>query len=281
MQIFKDCLLAADVDGTLVSNGKICPRNIQAIKMFKDQGGTFVLSTGRCAAALGQVFKLMDKSLVGPSIVLNGGMIFDVERQEVLYAKELTMTSKEYAHAVYEKLETVGIEVHSGADTYVIRKTDATEFHEDYEMLDREYVTFEQIKDKPWNKVLYVCDNEQDKEKLASLMTSLNNGETSFVCTRLAFDDILHIYYEQLPKDITKATGLKELARILKIKKGGVFAIGDYYNDVEMIQFADISATPCDSPDDIKQFADFVGGSCKDGAVADFIEYLFNTEVKK
>ncbi len=45
-----------------------------------------------------------------------------------------------------------------------------------------------------------------------------------------------------------------------------------------MIKCADISAVPQDTPDDIKTYADFAAGSCENGAVADFIDYL--TEIK-
>ena len=41
-----------------------------------------------------------------------------------------------------------------------------------------------------------------------------------------------------------------------------------------MIKKADISAVPADTPEDIKAHADFIAGSCEDGAVADFIDYL-------
>ena len=46
-----------------------------------------------------------------------------------------------------------------------------------------------------------------------------------------------------------------------------------------MIKKADISAVPSESPDDIKAYADFIAGTCKDGAVADFIDYL--TKMRK
>ena len=60
------------------------------------------------------------------------------------------------------------------------------------------------------------------------------------------------------------------------IKKGGLFAAGDYYNDVEMLRLADVSAVPCDSPDEVKELAKHITCKCDDGAVADFIDYLAN-----
>ncbi len=280
MEIFKNCLLASDVDGTLVGGGKIAERNIEAIKYFRENGGTFVLSTGRGAAALGQVFTLMDKSLVGPSIVLNGGMIYDSANEKVLYAKELSNRSKENALTVCKKLPTVGVEIHSNTNVFVLAANDVVWFHGKYEMLNQIETTFDQIKNEPWHKVLYCCASDAEREALSALLDEIDTNESSFVCTRLGFETGEHIYYEQLPKGMSKAVGVRELAKILNTKKGGIFAIGDYYNDVEMLQFADISGTTSQAPNDIKKLVNFVGGPCNKGAVADFIEYL-KTEVQK
>lgn len=281
MALFENCLLASDIDGTLVENGSISPRNAEAIKFFINEGGTFVLSTGRSASALKQIFGLLDKELVGPCAVLNGGMIYDFEKDKPLYASELKQRTKSYIKEVYKNLPNIGIEVHSDNLIYVIRKTYETEFHEDYELLDREYVTFEEIEDKPWNKVLYTCDNEAERQELATLLNSLDNGDCNLVPTEVVVEGIHHLYFEQMPLGITKAKGLFKLCKMLGIKKGGLFAIGDYYNDKEMLESADISATPSAAPEELKNLVNFVGGRCLDGAVADFIEYLSKSEVKK
>jgi hydroxymethylpyrimidine pyrophosphatase-like HAD family hydrolase len=91
----------------------------------------------------------------------------------------------------------------------------------------------------------------------------------------------MHIYYEQMPLGVNKGTGLKKLCEILKIKEGGFFTVGDFYNDLEMLKVADVSATVENAPEDIKEIVNFVGGRCLDGGVADFIEYLSKSEVTK
>ena len=48
---------------------------------------------------------------------------------------------------------------------------------------------------------------------------------------------------------------------------------------MEMLKKADISAVPADSPEEVAACADFRAGSCENGAVADFIDYL--TEIRK
>ena len=51
-------------------------------------------------------------------------------------------------------------------------------------------------------------------------------------------------------------------------------AIGDYYNDLELLQAAHFSATLADAPQDIKVHADMVCASCLEGGVAEFLGYL-------
>lgn len=276
MALFDNCVLASDIDGTLVDSGYISPRNLKAINFFRENGGKFVISTGRSATALGQVFALLDKSLVGPSVVLNGGMIFDFSKNKALYAKVLENETKELARYVKENFYDVGIEVHSNAEIFSVNATEESEFHEDYELLEREYVTVDDIKDRDWNKVLYTCKSEEKRDELLSRLTDISKGKCIFEKTEINFQGIHHLYLEQLPLDTTKGNALKILREILGIKKGGLFVIGDYYNDLEMLKEGDISATPSGAPDDLKKIANFVGGSCRDGAVADFIEYLTN-----
>ncbi len=281
MLLFENCLLASDVDGTLVDTGRISERNIEKIKYFCEQGGTFVIATGRSSGAIGQVFNLIDKSLVGPCIFLNGGMIYDFKTEKQLYADVLPEHTKLYANIVLEKHPDIGIEVHSDSRIFVLKATAETELHEDYELLEREYVTFEDIKNENWNKILYACDNQETCDNLAKTLREVGEGECFFVQTGVVMDGVMHIYFEQMPSGTNKGKGLKKLCEILKIKKGGCFAIGDFYNDLEMLKAADISATMGDAPEDIKEIVNFVGGTCLEGGVADFIEYLSKSEVQK
>ncbi|MEE0927754.1 MAG: HAD family hydrolase [Acutalibacteraceae bacterium] len=281
MALFENCLLASDVDGTLVDTGIIAQRNIEKIKYFCEQGGTFVIATGRSSGAIGQVFNFIDKSLLGPCVFLNGGMIYDFNNEKELYADLLPEHAKLYAKTVFEKHPDIGIEVHSNSRIFVLKATAETELHEDYEMLDREYVTFDDIKDENWNKILYACDDQAACDRLAGTLRSIDGGDCFFVQTGVVINGVMHIYFEQMPKGTNKGKGLKKLCEILNIKKGGCFAIGDYYNDLEMLRAADVSATMANSPEDIKEIVNFVGGTCLDGGVADFIEYLSKSEVQK
>ena len=69
---FSGYLLACDIDGTLVSSSVVPQRNIDAIRMFTEEGGIFALATGRGVGAVSHALEKVGK-YVGPSVVANGG----------------------------------------------------------------------------------------------------------------------------------------------------------------------------------------------------------------
>lgn len=271
MGIFSGCFFACDIDGTLMSNGKINPRNIEKIEYFMSEGGYFSLSTGRTVGAVGPVLDKIKR--VSPSVVANGCMIYDYENKKVL--DELFLPQDEY-YIVKKVLDmglNVGIEVHCGEKILTVFETQETKDHQEYEWIKGENVGFSEACKYRWNKVVFFFDNKEDlsavKEMIAKEKTNSAFSDTSAVIAGRKRN-----YYEQFPAGVSKASELDKLKKILKIEKGCYFAMGDYYNDLEMIKKADISAVTSDTPDDIKAFADFIAGSCEDGAVADFIDYL-------
>ena len=276
MGIFSGCLFACDIDGTLMSNGKINPRNIEKIQYFMGEGGYFSLSTGRTVGAVGPVLDKIKR--VSPSVVANGCMIYDYENKVTL--DELFLPENEcfVVKKVLDMGLNVGIEVHSGENILTVYETQETRDHQEYEWINGKNATFEEALKYRWSKVVFFFDNEEDLFAVKKMIASLNTVST-FSDTSSTIAGRKRKYYEQFPTGVSKASELDKLKKILKIDKGCYFAMGDYYNDLEMIKKADISAVPCDAPEDIKAFADFVAGKCEDGAVADFIDYL--TKIRK
>ena len=271
MGIFDGCLLACDVDGTLTENGYINPKNKEKIEFFEKEGGRFVIATGRGVAALGPVIeKIPDISI---SVVANGCIIYDYKKQEILYDKEIIKKEFLYAQKICELCPTVGVEIHSGASAYTLKRNIATTLHQEYEKFVGEDVDYEFVSNLKWNKVIYIFESAEDREMVKAELEK-DKTECSFINTCAVINGEMQYYLEQVPGDVSKAKGLNELCKILDINSEKLFAIGDYYNDLEMLSLANISAVPFSSPDDVKQYADYLTCSCDDGAVADFINYL-------
>ena len=271
MAIFDGCLIASDVDGTLMDNGYINPKTVERIKFFMSQGGKFSLSTGRCSSAVGDVLAHI---LPSPSVAANGAVIYDYENKKYLYSIGLEEKDKILAKLIKENFSTVGIEIHSKDNILLLNETKETVDHETYEHLTAKKVDFKESLLYQWNKVLYLCENEEQRKRVESFALNAKIG-SDFARTVAVIDNKTRYYFEQVPKNISKATTLKKLCEMLDIKKGKFFAIGDYYNDLEMLKSADISACPENSPEDIKQYAKTIVSTAENGAVADFIDYLY------
>ena len=81
-------------------------------------------------------------------------------------------------------------------------------------------------------------------------------------------------YLEMLPEQASKGKALMRAAEFAGFCMQNVYAIGDYYNDVELLDAAGVAVVPENAPDDLKERADLVVGHCYHGAVADLIEEI-------
>ncbi len=270
MGIFDGCLLACDIDGTLIFDKLLPERNIEKIKYFVHEGGAFSLATGRTSVALIDITSKIN--CISPSVLSNGCVIYDFKTKRALSEKVL---SKKALGMVKQAIDTlnIGAEMHTANGLYVPCRSKATDLHERYESMTADFTDYETASKDNINKVIYFIESEEHYDALLE-MAKEYNSECVFYKTNTYIGGVRQDYFEQVPFGVSKAAALNELCKMLHIKEGGYFAIGDYYNDVEMLSAADISAVPCESPDDVKEKATVVVGKAKDGAVADFIEYL-------
>ncbi len=271
MGLFDGCLLASDIDGTLIESGFIHPDNIKKIDYFTKEGGYFVISTGRGKNAFSEVLSKIGS--ISHAVSCNGCIAHNTKTSEILYNKLLEKEDYRVAELLYESNMNIGIEVHCGDNVYTIRRTEAIDIHQNYEKFTSPDTCFEDICGKNWNKVIFTFDSKPEKENAKEIISKQKNS-CVFIDTCAEIEGKMYYYYEQLPKGVSKYSALEALCQKLDIKKGGFFAIGDFYNDLEMIKKADIGATLEDTPQDIKREADYITVPCRDGAVADFIDYL-------
>lgn len=271
MGLFDGCLLASDIDGTLLESGYINPVNVKLIDYFMSEGGKFSIATGRSVGAISDVIKQLNE--FSPSVVANGCMIYDYGNSKILHQEILSATDHYFADFIINQGIKVGAEIHCGPNSYTLKRTENTTLHQVYEKFEAPEMEFSELNKLDWNKAIFVFESSDDREKMYEILAD-KKAECNFIKTSAVIGGVFQYYLEMVPKGVSKASALKKLCEIINIRKGGLFAIGDYYNDIEMLENADISAVVMDSPEDLKSLADYVACSCKDGAVADFIDYL-------
>lgn len=265
MKKISNYIIISDVDGTLLPTNKPIPkRNIDALNRFVANGGRFGIATGRSKETTEEFVKTLPVN--APCVLYNGGALYDFRRNEFLMQSFLPDSARVDLKKINIELPWLSIMVVTG-DKYnriVNSDTNLTHFSGEWHGYHRS-ASLEELTE-PWYKAIFPVTAEE-ADMFASYIK-----ENTFEGVR--FVRSAEMLFEILPAASTKGHALQKLAELEHFSQDNIAAIGDYYNDVEMIRFAAIGVTTAEAPDDIKAIADFVTGPCELGAVADLVEYL-------
>lgn len=259
-------LLASDIDNTLLFKGKIIDRNIEAIARFVSLGGKMTIASGRSIEATVGIAKIAGANC--PVITSNGAIIYDFHNNKVLRSASLPEESKPFAWQILERYDKLGALAYTEKGVVLIKENKTMRDLIEYEGL--KIIDTDKQPVIPWSKIIFGAEPDYIDIVEKECNTSVYG----------AFIRSMDRFYEIMPFGVNKGEALLILADMLKIDKDKTCAVGDYYNDVEFISCASIGSYVKNAPEELKRKADFVGGSCQDGGVADFIDYIISLASK-
>lgn len=262
----QDILVVSDMDNTLLTPQDGVPDvNRETIRLFCMLGGRFTVATGRTAQSAGCHLDAI--TLNAPAILYGGGVLYDFDRQERIESTVLPdATAKRAISDVVANFPGVGVEVMTDdGNICVVCANEYTHLHTVQEKLRYRMAPLDALTGG-WNKVLFACSHEM----LLDIETFLAQGSypgVYFIATN-------HNYYEIMPEGVTKGTALRSLCAHLNIPEENTIAIGDYYNDLDLMRTAGHSVAVANAPEEIQQEASAVTGRCMDGGVAEVLYAL-------
>ena len=262
---FSGMLLISDMDGTLLADPLTIPEeNRKAISYFTDNGGWFSIATGRSQTSVRTYRNQLPINC--PIITTNGTQIYDLASDKRLYSYWCNENLKRAAIRAQEAYPQVSCFILCEDTMYSPAVCAYQEIAERIECIRSTMVDSLTDIDREWNKVLFFGDPQQ-VQAIYHYVRSLHDD---------TFDVVLSADYivEMLPKDVNKGTALQKLCEHMNVPLTQVYAIGDYYNDANMLQVAGHSAAPLNAPQDIRSFVDYVCCDHRDGAVADYIYHI-------
>ena len=266
-----EILVVSDVDGTLLQAGFGIPKeNIDTIERFSNLGGHFTLATGRGIASVGKYVDFIELS--APAILVNGGIIYDYTNSKILYETTLDAGVRMVLKGIMEVFPRLGVEVLLRENVIALRMNEEIHNHTALEHIPVTLTDINTIGDS-WNKVLF-ADNPENILQLKEYIEDRQKHDEEF--SKYDFVQTSRIYYELIPPSTNKAKGLEKLAELLGIEMENTVAIGDFYNDVELLDAAGLSAVVSDAPEDVKQNADIIVGPCLGGGVAELLQKLID-----
>ena len=274
-------LIASDMDGTLLNNNHVIPKeNLEAIKKAEEMGVKFAISTGRMYE---DVKPLLDEcGLRCQCIVLNGGEYID-EDGNVL---EGIYIGKEEARGIINMIikEDIVAEIYTSDGLYTVNtKEDAlTEVAYRIIAFDPE-TSFEDAvkiaKDHPhFVNLKYIKDIEEflnSNIKIGKFVAFYNDEETTVKVKNkleaiegLAITSTFTKNIEINNKEAQKGFILAKVAEKMGIKREEVMVLGDSFNDYSMFtEFTESFAMENAIPQ-IKQIAKYITDTNDNAGVA-------------
>ncbi len=264
-RLFDGILLLSDLDGTLLNRKKTIPeRNLEAIRRFTARGGRFTIATGRCPRSAERIAEAAGVN--SPVVTLNGAVVYDFQADRAASQVVLPSSYPEIVRRVHAAFPHIGVQVYIGSWIYVANTDPIVErlFRLEHTERYRRAVSMDALPAEA-NKVLFGGQNEELQKVRAFLEGALHGMYGMFT------EDV---YYELLPNHTNKGTGVRSVVEVCGVDPANVAAVGDYYNDVDILKTVAYPIVAGNAPDDVKMFARFITGDCDDGVVADAIEHL-------
>lgn len=272
--LYSKWLLVSDIDGTLNTKSfKLPENNKTAIQDYVKNGGNFTLCSGRNLQSLSIHYNKL--GINTPAIYLNGAGIYDFSDKKIIYENLITPDGEAIILNMLSKYKLAQLTVYSADKLYLVtRKCIYGLVISKLDNLD--YMLCKNIKDVPrniWGKVSFFAP----KFVISKIETEFRNEELSgkFECFKTSPYTL-----EVVNRGVNKGNAVLKLAELLGVEKSNTAAIGDYYNDVDMLKRVEHPVCCGQAPDDIKELSEYVTCHCNDGAVADFINYIKTKYIK-
>ena len=262
--------LFTDLDGTLLnSRRQVSEENLQALARFTAEGGLFGISTGRAPSNALDVLPPLPINTW--SVFLNGAESYHFRNRAAGTVKNLP--KKRILPMITWVLETFPLV------NVQICAVDALLFVSDPAYEDRDFVdthqpminaSLAQVMNHDWLKILFSGPREVLEKISAKAQQDRIPEEADMVYTT-------YTYLEFLPKNTNKGNCLHNLRQQPELRDRTFIAIGDYSNDLELLQEADVAVAVANALPEVKAIADFITCSNDEHALADLIERIIPT----
>ena len=266
-----ETLLLSDLDGTLFqSDGTVSRENRAAVEDYIAAGGMFAIATGRDPHnALNFIGDLPQNA---PAVVINGCGVFDYEKGAYLHGWYLDMGRLEpFLRELMAAVPDMELQAYTdvGIRYCTPRETANAQLMAMHQPCV--FTTLDALADRSFFKFfLYAPENRE-----TAIMERMRAGEAAGIFRHVpGTTDVggAITYHEILPPDVSKGTAVRFIRRMPEIKGRTILAVGDYWNDYELLEEADVAVAPANAIDEIKAICRFTTASHNDHAIKHIIE---------
>ncbi|MBC1241535.1 Cof-type HAD-IIB family hydrolase [Nostoc sp. 2RC] len=263
-------LLVVDIDGTIAGHSNTISEPVkQALIAAQARGIQVAIATGRMYRSALRFHQEIGSTL--PLMAYQGAWIQDPTTQKI--HRHLVL-SKELAHQLLDYFEQpqlrrlLSIHFYINDQLYVREITKETEIYAQRSSIVPIPVgDLRQVLTNEPTKILALCDDTNFiSEVLGNLRRQYTPAELYLTTSVATFLEATNPY-------VNKGTAVRYLAEeLLGLKIANVMAIGDNFNDLEMLEYAGIGIAMGNAPEGVQAIAQWVAPSIDSDGVAVAIE---------
>ncbi len=278
MKTFENWLVCSDIDGTLNSKFRTLPKNnYEAIKEFTEKGGHFTLASGRPVSSLKRNYDRVTPN--APAVVLNGAGIYDYDKNEMIWRSTIGGIAQDFVRHVMseysEFFKSLDVGIFFDDYVYIVKNGVLGSGQMYFDKTKHEVTDIDKVPTDGWMKVIFwgVPATINSLRRLIDHSPDIKH-EANFMASSLWS-------MEMLAKDTHKGVGVMKLADFLHIEKSHVAAIGDYYNDWDMLRTVGLPACAGQAPQPIHKICKYEACHCNHGCVADLLGYIMSGKAEE
>jgi Cof subfamily protein (haloacid dehalogenase superfamily) len=267
-------LIALDLDGTLIGEDLVIgPRTLVAISAARERGVAISIVTGRMTSSALPYARTL--GLVDPIVAYQGALVralpppaADPRLGRILAHRPLAADA---AREVIAWAKTVGLEPHvNHLERFVIQVDDPRA--EDYSSwLGARAEVVPDLRAWLTHSISKVISVAAASEPIPESV--LDEGRRRFA-GRAAVTISHPRFLEFLAPGVSKLVGVRHLARRARVPLGRVLAIGDQFNDIEMIAGVGHGAAMQSAPAAVRAAGRYIAPPVSDEGAAQLIEQL-------
>jgi len=268
-------LLVLDIDGTIAGrSNQVREPVIQAVQAVQAKGIPVAIATGRMYRSALRFHRAVGSTL--PLMAYQGAMIRDPATDATIHHKTVPMP---LALELLDELERPDWRDRLSIHVYINDRL----YVRDLSIETVDYGARSSIEPIPVGDLRQALTTEPTKllamsDDLDLVETVLTELRQQYRPDQLYLTKSVETFFEATHPQANKGIAVKYLAEeMLGLRAANVMAIGDNFNDVEMLEYAGISVAMAESPEAVKAIADWVAPSVEtDGAATAIHKFLLS-----
>ncbi len=275
MKKFDKIVIASDLDGTFFGKGaRLIDRNLEAVKYFVENGGHFLVASGRFPWHIKRAFPEIGSYVNLPCVTCNGAVIYDYSKDELEIVKKIdSALVEEFIELLHESSEIAATRFSSRQIEFLYTPRDAKS-----ERLEKE---LEGVRSDGSKHLIAEPSEWNDFEVYQAVVRSeKEDADRIREMIKVSFKDRLYVtqsgksLLDVQSAGVNKGVTLRNVVSRYLGEGYTVYTVGDYINDIELHASADVSVCPENAHEDIKALCSLCLCSNEDGVIADLVEYL-------